>query len=110
MGILAAYAGTLRGRVLRAFFQLGPIATIGGSIFLIYLYHYQVISAIGRFVHFGFWPSFAVLLAAVLASSAVWFLLIERPCMDPAWPQRLVRTLRPASVQRVRTATLPRAD
>ena len=31
----------------------------------------------------------ALIVPPALAASAVYFALVERPCMDPAWPSRL---------------------
>ncbi len=108
VGILAAYSGALHGRLLRAVLKLGPIATVGGMCYTIYLYHYQVIAAAGRYLHWDFWPAFGALLTIVLAGSAFWYLVLEKPCMDPAWPQRFFQAFRPVSVGSAESATLPR--
>jgi peptidoglycan/LPS O-acetylase OafA/YrhL len=88
-----------RGRITRAFFSWTPISTIGGMCYSIYLTHTAVLTALHlvlrRLEHLALSPpvySFVltcVSLAAMLAVGTVFFVLIERPCMDPAWPQKL---------------------
>ena len=74
------------------------IAIIGGMCYTIYLFHYQVIAgaffltsrlgtALSPLSYFGL--QLVLLLAFVLVFSAIWFVLIERPCMIPRWPLRL---------------------
>ncbi|ACU62180.1 acyltransferase family protein [Chitinophaga pinensis] len=74
------------------------IFTIGGMCYSIYLLHTAIISAFGsKFINGFFFDSiylnlalFNVLqLCLIMAISAVYFLLIERPCMDKHWPQKL---------------------
>jgi peptidoglycan/LPS O-acetylase OafA/YrhL len=36
----------------------------------------------------------AILAPVVLAASIGFFLLVERPCMDPAWPRKVATRLR----------------
>jgi peptidoglycan/LPS O-acetylase OafA/YrhL len=48
--------------------------------------------------HFHFWTWLAVSLILVapasIAVGSVYYLLIERPCMDPRWPQKLIARFR----------------
>lgn len=91
----------LSGRLLKRFLNLTPIWIIGGMCYSIYLYHLWII-ALGaqalRFAYrgdFPFWRNFCdlfpVLVLAVLAISAVFYLVLERPCMEREWPRRLWR-------------------
>ncbi len=71
---------------------------IGGMCYSIYLLHYPLISLFGNalvkhsFSEHG-WISIslcaATLVAILLAISAVFFLLIERPCMDRNWIRKI---------------------
>ena len=74
------------------------IATIGGMCYSIYLLHFPLISFVGHntlplgqrsgpMVHLL--VQMLLVLPAVLVVSSVYFLLIERPCMDRNWPQKL---------------------
>ncbi len=91
---------------LRRFFSWKPVYLVGGMCYSIYLLHYPLIAAAARWLgHLKVYPEYwlAVLLLSVLwlpvvvAISAVFFMLIERPCMDPAWPRKLWARLKGAS-------------
>jgi peptidoglycan/LPS O-acetylase OafA/YrhL len=93
------FCATFRGRVVRAVFCNAWITTIGGMCYSIYLLHYPLISAVGRHTspiasHRGFISHLLVQMAlvvpVVLIASTIFFVLIERPCMQKDWPQRLV--------------------
>jgi peptidoglycan/LPS O-acetylase OafA/YrhL len=82
------------------------IATIGGMCYSIYLVHYPLFVLLGRHLPLAdVQPDVACVIAAVvlvpaaLFASAVFFVLVERPTMDPAWPGRLRRAIasRPAA-------------
>ena len=100
---LLAYLGVFRGVVLNAFLTLRLVTTIGGMCYSIYLLH-NVILNNTLFLTKDLAPtgSYAVDLglqallmgALVLAVSGVFFLLVERPCMDRAWPRHLATWVR----------------
>lgn len=86
-----------RGVWLRHFFALKPVYLIGGMCYSIYLLHYPIISVGSRLfaklcpgAHYL--PALGVMiliwLPLVLVIAAVFFMLIERPCMDHAWPRK----------------------
>jgi peptidoglycan/LPS O-acetylase OafA/YrhL len=71
------------------------VATIGGMCYSIYLVHYPIFVLLGRHLpgarlhpDLTFAVACALLLPIGLLASAVFFVLVERPCMDPAWPER----------------------
>ena len=77
------------------------ISTIGGMCYSIYLTHRTTILMVQvllvRFhLHFWSWLALSLVLVAPasIAVGAVYFLLIERPCMDPRWPQKLIARFR----------------
>jgi peptidoglycan/LPS O-acetylase OafA/YrhL len=80
-------------------FLTNPLVTaIGGMCYTIYLIHYQVISFVGRFTcdwalsryfFVNLLVQTAVIGAVTLLVAAVFFLLVEKPCMKPDWPRRL---------------------
>jgi peptidoglycan/LPS O-acetylase OafA/YrhL len=107
------FVAAFRGRAVQMFFSNRWVATIGGMCYSIYLWHYAVLFATillavkvmtklsGRFgddwfIVGGGSPTANLLLWAVislpvvLAVSAFFFVLIERPCMRKDWPQRLM--------------------
>lgn len=101
--ILIGYAAVFRGWALRRLFRWQPIVILGGMCYTIYLWHFMLMvlgwPAWERLVGPG--PTAGHLLAFVgvasvlsIAVSAVLFALIERPTMDPQWPQRLWSAVR----------------
>lgn len=92
---LAALRGRWHGKIL----SWGLIPIIGGMCYSIYLLHARVISLV---LHYGyghfhltgnFTLDFLILCAGtfpvVVIACSIFFLLIEKPCMDPRWPQKL---------------------
>jgi len=101
--VFVLYVAALRGYWVRRALAYPWVATIGGMCYTIYLLHVPVISAGGRV-----WralagpastvPAFAlqcaVMGAAILVVSGVYFVLVERPCMERDWPRRLAGRVR----------------
>jgi peptidoglycan/LPS O-acetylase OafA/YrhL len=78
------------------------IATIGGMCYSIYLLHFPFISFVGHhslplaqhstpLLHLM--AQAVVILPLLLLVSSVYFVLIERPCMDRDWPRKLRQRL-----------------
>jgi peptidoglycan/LPS O-acetylase OafA/YrhL len=90
---LVLYVAAFRSILFRRFFALPIIATVGGMCYSIYLVHFPMISAVGHVVH---GPAFIAVasLVAVGAASLVFFILIERPCMDKFWPAKVAQLIR----------------
>jgi peptidoglycan/LPS O-acetylase OafA/YrhL len=95
--ILVAYIATFRGRVSHGLLSSPWVATIGGMCYTIYLYHFLVISAVGRWtigLSAGsmYWSNMLLqcilIVPPVLGVSAVLFLLFEKPFMVRDWPAR----------------------
>jgi len=100
--VLVAYVGAFRGRFSSWLFRQPLLTVIGGMCYSMYLLHYAVISVTGRFAQrFLVGSSFTSRLAvealfglpAILAATLLFFVILERPCMDPAWPSKLARRL-----------------
>jgi peptidoglycan/LPS O-acetylase OafA/YrhL len=101
IGVLCVAA--MRSHVLRRFFANQWIAVIGGMCYSIYLLHFLFIAVLFKVtkhaILFGasFLTNYSIqlLLTVVptVAVCSVFFLLVERPCMDPNWPTKLWRTL-----------------
>ncbi|HEY1462553.1 MAG TPA: acyltransferase [Terriglobales bacterium] len=99
---LVLYCAAFRGKICSWMFSLRGITVIGGMCYSIYLIHYEIISLVARFTKnigetLPYWAHLALQLVfvapAVLMVCGVYFLLIEKPCMRPDWPQRLVRVV-----------------
>jgi peptidoglycan/LPS O-acetylase OafA/YrhL len=81
------------------------ITTIGGMTYSIYLVHAPVIDILGRGTS-GLFASYtsgtillqaALLAPAVLAAGLLFYVAIERPCMNPRWPSELRRRIVPSA-------------
>jgi len=102
----------VRSKGLRSFFANQWIAALGGMCYSIYLLHQQLISALfkqtRRLMIFhdslaDFLAQIVVTLIPAIALCSLYYLLVEQPCMDPAWPSKLWQRLS-GSALRVRTA------
>jgi len=100
--MLAACAAAFKGVFFNRVFRNRVVTTIGGMCYTIYLFHYQLITAVLRItkhLHAGanFDTYFAVQLLiytpVLLLISCVYFALIERPCMARDWPRRMYRRI-----------------
>jgi peptidoglycan/LPS O-acetylase OafA/YrhL len=100
--------GALRGSAVRRVLSHRWIATIGGMCYSIYLTHYPIVMGLGRVLRpvarlplvVSLPLVLAFLVPLVLVIGAAFFVLIERPCMDPAWPAKAMATLRRAIPRR----------
>jgi peptidoglycan/LPS O-acetylase OafA/YrhL len=111
------FVGGFKGSIMPRFLRNPIISTIGGMCYSIYLTHRTTIfvlqTILARF-HFHFWTWLAVslilLAPASIAVGAVYYLLIERPCMDPRWPQKLIARFRSGPRSRPPTDASPEPD
>ena len=101
--IAASYHAMFRGVWVRRALAWPPVATIGGMCYSIYLLHNYAIALCGMVSErLGSTLPFAVRLGIqslfmaplVLLIGGGFYLLVERPCMRPDWPQRAWRKLR----------------
>jgi peptidoglycan/LPS O-acetylase OafA/YrhL len=96
--IIVLYLAAFRGPLCSAFFTNRFITDVGGMCYSLYLFHFLVISAVGRITkpwHLGqnFWVYYllqaTLILPIVLVTCGSYYLLVERPCMDREWPRKL---------------------
>lgn len=96
--ILIAYLATFNGPVTRQIFRTEWIALTGGMCYSFYLMHMLVISIAFKLTRRFIIPSnllLSYLIQVVLLGACItvfctaYFVLIERPCMDPNWPHKL---------------------
>ena len=100
--IIPVYLAAFYGRASNWFFRQPVIALTGGMCYSIYLIHTFVISIVFKAVeHLRFENGVATLLTQMtllvlpaLMVATAYFVLVERPCMDPAWPKKLWHRLR----------------
>jgi peptidoglycan/LPS O-acetylase OafA/YrhL len=93
---VAVFRGTLTSRALANRW----VTTIGGMTYSIYLIHTPIIALLVPHTGGIFSDVFSthnallqvvVLAPIVLTASLVFYLLVERPCMNPQWPLKLAR-------------------
>jgi peptidoglycan/LPS O-acetylase OafA/YrhL len=96
--MMLLYVAAFKGILFRKFFSNLWIATIGGMCYSIYLWHFFTIGVFFKatrhlIIFNDFLLNFLVQIVAlgipIAVVSVLAFVLIERPCMDPAWPQKL---------------------
>ena len=91
IGILLALLGSLGGRWSARVLGWAPVYLIGGMCYTLYLYHFLIISAVGRFIlpWLGatrpLWVDLLmagfIIIPVVLAAGTVLFLVTEKPFM-----------------------------
>ncbi len=100
---LFLYTAVFRGSLTNRVFTNIWLTTIGGMCYTIYLFHNQLIGYIINFTKdivptsvysINIVVQGVIVLPLVLGASAVYFLLIEKPCMRKDWPQRLRERIR----------------
>lgn len=98
VALFVSFVGLFRGKLLNAFFTNTWIVIIGGMCYSIYLLHYAMIAFLAdrtdgllmanQSYAMNFLLQFLLIIPIVLVVSAVYFALIERPCMDKDWPAK----------------------
>jgi peptidoglycan/LPS O-acetylase OafA/YrhL len=103
--LLPLFVAVFRGRSTSRALGNRWIATIGGMTYSIYLVHAPVIDILGRGTSelFATYSSGTILIQAallapaVLAAGLLFYVAVERPCMDPRWPAELRRRIFPSA-------------
>lgn len=101
--LLLLFCATFKGVWTNRLFSHPWITAIGGMCYSIYLIHYEVISAAGRFTRSvtegaPYWlhllAQFVIVGFAVVLICGLYFVLLEKPCMRRDWPRQLWTLLR----------------
>ncbi len=95
--IALVFVAALRGSVFRKIFQFPWLTVLGGMCYSLYLLHYPLLSfTAAHLVHNKqtvFQACAAVALAGLpfaLVAGIIFYAVLERPCMNPRWPQELL--------------------
>jgi peptidoglycan/LPS O-acetylase OafA/YrhL len=95
--IALAFVGGFRGVLLHRLLTIEWLAIVGGMCYSIYLWHFFIIALVFKASRHllpthdllgDFLVQSVLILPCILAFSIAYFVAIERPCMDPAWPQK----------------------
>lgn len=106
--MLGIILSAFRGRMTSSIMSNRWLFTIGGMCYTIYLIHSGILEALGPTADrvaggLGLTATLviesALLGVIVLALSVVFFVLIERPCMDREWPMKLAARVRSGAGQ-----------
>lgn len=90
------------------FLSYSVITNIGGMCYSIYMLHSPIIYVFGKYILMFTFSKYAVvnfsiylflLLASILIFSSIFFLLIERPCMERDWYKKIGRRFRKMPVK-----------
>lgn len=109
------YCAVFRGTLTNRLFTSPWIVTIGGMCYTIYLLHNYIIGGAMRLTTFlmpsgpyalTFVLHSLVVIPAILAVSTVYYVLIEQPCMDRRWLQKLASKFRTGPSQDARPSAL----
>jgi peptidoglycan/LPS O-acetylase OafA/YrhL len=109
------YMAAFRGRYTNLVLTNPWVTTIGGMCYTIYLFHNKIIGVLlsisKEFVPFSSYTlnvlvQGTLVLPPMLALCAVYFVLIEKPCMRKDWPKRFalrLRTMFPGDSDQLKT-------
>jgi peptidoglycan/LPS O-acetylase OafA/YrhL len=102
VGVFGLFLSAFRGKLFNWFFTRPIIYLIGGMCYSIYLLHYALFSmlmplTIKLSIHHGYWADLLVQACIVfpiaLIICGIFYLLIEKPCMNKDWPSQLMHYL-----------------
>lgn len=102
--LFISFIALFKGKLINAFFTNTWIVIIGGMCYSIYLLHYALIALLAKYSINLFNPAWGyvgnyliqvlIIIPIVLLISAVFFALIEKPCMDKDWPTKAYARVR----------------
>ncbi|MBB5059149.1 peptidoglycan/LPS O-acetylase OafA/YrhL [Granulicella aggregans] len=88
LGLVAVYWSAFAGKLVNVVFRSRFTSTIGGMCYSIYLIHQQIIGVVAIKLHSAAMV-WAVSLGLISVCCTVFYLLVEKPCMDHRWPEKL---------------------
>jgi peptidoglycan/LPS O-acetylase OafA/YrhL len=92
------FLSTFKGAFLNYLFTREIIFTLGGMCYTLYLLHYPLIHLIGRYTKqlsvgdsflINYFIQAIIILPVIFGIASIYFLLIEKPCMNKNWPHDL---------------------
>jgi peptidoglycan/LPS O-acetylase OafA/YrhL len=99
----AVFLGAFKGRLIKSILRQPLPSLIGGMCYSIYLTHSLVLQGLfwlyARVPHLGGAGEHLIIALilippCLIAFGAVYFVMIEKPCMDRHWPEKLMRFFR----------------
>jgi peptidoglycan/LPS O-acetylase OafA/YrhL len=96
--LLVSFIALFKGRIINTFFTHTWIVIMGGMCYSIYLLHYALIALLAKFSVNALIPEWGyvvnylmqllMIFPIVILVSAIFFAVIEKPCMDKDWPAK----------------------
>jgi peptidoglycan/LPS O-acetylase OafA/YrhL len=108
--MLGLFCAAFRGPVTASLLRNRWLTTIGGMAYSIYLFHYPLIVLLDRRTRpllngppvSAMLARVVIVLPVVVLAGTLFFVLVEKPCMNPAWPKTLVVWVRRSFASRSR--------
>ncbi len=103
VSIFILFVSVFKGRVLNRLMNMPFIYLIGGMCYTIYLLHLAffglLVKIFSKFILFENYSSnfllyFILAFALLMVISGVFFVFVEKPCMEKDWHQKIVRKFR----------------
>lgn len=102
IGCILIFSSVILNDFWNRIFSNKIIAVVGGMCYSIYLLHYPIISFFGNIINQLLEPSktyylvlyFIVLIPIIIIISSIFYLMVEKPCMNNKWPQNLHLSLK----------------
>lgn len=97
--IFLMFVSVFKGKLFNWFYTRPVIYIIGGMCYTIYLLHYALFHLTVKYTSLlstdlgyvgNYWIQFLINIPLMLTISSLFYLLIEKPCMDKFWPQKLI--------------------
>lgn len=98
LSIFLLFISVFKGRVFNWFFTRKFIYLIGGMCYSIYLLHFAwfkfiITYSVNLFSENQYWISFLfqfiIMFTTVILISSLFYILVEKPCMDKNWPKKI---------------------
>jgi peptidoglycan/LPS O-acetylase OafA/YrhL len=100
---IIVYSAGFYGRMIRGCFSFAPVSLIGGMCYSLYLTHTTILTAVNpivkRLTHSTLSSAgqslaiFTLCFSSIFLVGVTYFIFVERPCMVPDWPRKLVNKL-----------------
>ena len=85
---LLTFCAAFRGPIFSSFLANKYIPTTGGMAYSIYLLHFPVMASLARHAPLNIGVFTIILVGVSVLVGLAYFIVIERPCMEPDWPRR----------------------
>jgi len=103
LSVFMFFVGVFKGRVFNWLFTRPFVYLVGGMCYTIYLLHYALFHFLVKLTvpfktGIGYWADFGIqflcLFPILLLICSLFYLAIEKPCMDKNWPSQLVHKIK----------------